>query len=322
MTVGVARPRPHRRAPGRAARRRRGAAAVARRALPQPAVGPAVDDGPLAGRRRRLDAAGARRRRRRQTRPHDDHDALTGDRRHVQPDPVHRAVADVVVPSPGRSRSTPTPSACPSAPRARCPASSGSTGRRSPRRASTARSARRWSCPGATGRRVVAVGVGDAAEPRRRPRCATPRPRSPAPPPSTARWRRRSPTSARVAGRRRRPGRRRGDRPRPLPLRRAEAGGAGRRSDASSRSSPAPARRGGRARRRAGRVTAGAAQLARDLANTPPGHLTATRMADVAMASSARRRSWRSRCSTRTRSPRSAAAGCSASTPAAPSRRA
>ena len=33
-----------------------------------------------------------------------------------------------------------------------------------------------------------------------------------------------------------------------------------------------------------GLVTAGAAQLARDLANTPPGHLTATRMAEVATA--------------------------------------
>jgi leucyl aminopeptidase len=33
-----------------------------------------------------------------------------------------------------------------------------------------------------------------------------------------------------------------------------------------------------------GRVIANAAQLARDLANTPPGHLTATRMADVAIA--------------------------------------
>jgi len=33
-----------------------------------------------------------------------------------------------------------------------------------------------------------------------------------------------------------------------------------------------------------GRVIANAAQLARDLANTPPGHLTATRMADVATA--------------------------------------
>ncbi len=33
-----------------------------------------------------------------------------------------------------------------------------------------------------------------------------------------------------------------------------------------------------------GRVVANAAQLARDLANTPPGHLTATRMADVATA--------------------------------------
>jgi leucyl aminopeptidase len=33
-----------------------------------------------------------------------------------------------------------------------------------------------------------------------------------------------------------------------------------------------------------GRITAGAAQLARDLANTPPGHLTASRMADVATA--------------------------------------
>ena len=37
--------------------------AVARRALPQPAVRPAVDDGPVAGGRRRLDVAGARRRR-------------------------------------------------------------------------------------------------------------------------------------------------------------------------------------------------------------------------------------------------------------------
>ena len=33
-----------------------------------------------------------------------------------------------------------------------------------------------------------------------------------------------------------------------------------------------------------GRVLADAAQLARDLANTPPGHLTASRMADVAIA--------------------------------------
>ncbi len=33
-----------------------------------------------------------------------------------------------------------------------------------------------------------------------------------------------------------------------------------------------------------GTATAGAAQLARDLANTPPGHLTASRMADVATA--------------------------------------
>ena len=33
-----------------------------------------------------------------------------------------------------------------------------------------------------------------------------------------------------------------------------------------------------------GRVLAGAAQLARDLANTPPGHLTASRLADVAIA--------------------------------------
>jgi leucyl aminopeptidase len=33
-----------------------------------------------------------------------------------------------------------------------------------------------------------------------------------------------------------------------------------------------------------GRVLAGAAQLARDLANTPPGHLTASRLADVAVA--------------------------------------
>jgi leucyl aminopeptidase len=32
-----------------------------------------------------------------------------------------------------------------------------------------------------------------------------------------------------------------------------------------------------------GRITANAAQLARDLANTPPGHLTASRMADVAV---------------------------------------
>jgi leucyl aminopeptidase len=33
-----------------------------------------------------------------------------------------------------------------------------------------------------------------------------------------------------------------------------------------------------------GRITANAAQLARDLANSPPGHLTATRMADVAVS--------------------------------------
>ena len=32
-----------------------------------------------------------------------------------------------------------------------------------------------------------------------------------------------------------------------------------------------------------GRVVAGAAQLARDLANTPPGHLTARRMAEIAI---------------------------------------
>ena len=65
VAVGLARSRPHGRAPRRAALAAGGRRAVARRALPQPPVGPAVDDGPLAGRRRRLDVAGARRRRRR-----------------------------------------------------------------------------------------------------------------------------------------------------------------------------------------------------------------------------------------------------------------
>ena len=73
---------------------------------------------------------------------------------------------------------------------------------------------------------------------------------------------------------------------------------------------------------RRGVVTAAAAQLARDLANTPPGHLTASRMADVAIAVGAssrpRRRGVRRGCPGR----RSAAAACSASTPAARSHRA
>ena len=70
-----------------------------------------------------------------------------------------------------------------------------------------------------------------------------------------------------------------------------------------------------------GRVIAGAAQLARDLANTPPGHLTARRMADVAVEVAAPA-GWSRGLRRRGRSPRSAAAACSASTPAAPSRRA
>ena len=46
---GLARPGPDRRPPGRAARASVAAAAVARRRLPEPAVRPAVDHGPLAG---------------------------------------------------------------------------------------------------------------------------------------------------------------------------------------------------------------------------------------------------------------------------------
>ena len=71
-----------------------------------------------------------------------------------------------------------------------------------------------------------------------------------------------------------------------------------------------------------GRVVAGAAQLARDLANTPPGHLTASRMADVATRSARLERPGGRGVRRGRAAPSSAAAGCSASTPAATSRRA
>ena len=60
-------------------------------------------------------------------------------------------------------------------------------------------------------------------------------------------------------------------------------------------------------------------RVARDLANSPPAHLTATRMAEAATSVAARLDST-SRSSTRTRSSSSAAADCSASTRAATSR--
>ena len=116
----------------------------------------------------------------------------------------------------------------------------------------------------------------------------------------------------------RRPGRRRGHPARPLPLRRAEEGDARHRADRhhARRRAPAGPPASAAAPTR-GHVIANAAQLARDLANTPPGHLTASRIADVAIAVGRGAPAWRSRCSTPTPSPRSAAAGCSASTPAA-----
>ena len=92
--VGVARPRPHGRAPGRAALAAGGRRAVARRAVPQPAVGPAVDDGPVAGRRGRLDVADVRATS--ATPPtgrlhsHDGHHHAHRHRCDVRPDPVRR----------------------------------------------------------------------------------------------------------------------------------------------------------------------------------------------------------------------------------------
>ena len=71
-----------------------------------------------------------------------------------------------------------------------------------------------------------------------------------------------------------------------------------------------------------GKALAAATQLARDLANTPHSHLNATRLAEVADGARRASAASRSRSSTRTPSSRWAAAACSASTRAAPSRRA
>ena len=71
-----------------------------------------------------------------------------------------------------------------------------------------------------------------------------------------------------------------------------------------------------------GIVTARAANIARDLANTPPGHLTAADLADVAVVLGAAVRVRRRGRSTGSSSSSSAAAACSASTRAAPRSRA
>ena len=71
-----------------------------------------------------------------------------------------------------------------------------------------------------------------------------------------------------------------------------------------------------------GRALAAATQLARDLANTPHSHLTASHARRRRRRRSAASAASRWRCSTRTRWSSWAAAACSASTRAAPSRRA
>ena len=68
-----------------------------------------------------------------------------------------------------------------------------------------------------------------------------------------------------------------------------------------------------------GRSLAGATMLARDLANTPPAHLTAPRLGDVTAASAGSRP--RGRGVRPGRPARLGAAGSSVSTPAAPTRR-
>ena len=71
-----------------------------------------------------------------------------------------------------------------------------------------------------------------------------------------------------------------------------------------------------------GTVTGGAAALARDLANTPPGHLTARDLADLAVVVAERGRASTSRCSTRTSSSDGLRRPARRQRRAAPSRRA
>ena len=173
------------------------------------------------------------------------------------------------------------------------------------------------SLPGPGGRPIVLVGVGPLAD-ATVTRCATLPGRWGRRPPGTPRslsscragWPSppRPPAQAVVEGI-----------ARALPVRAAQDARPPAPSVAVDRADRRP--RGSRRRPRRGaergRILASATPLARDLANTPPAHLTAPRLADVAVASAPSAAS-RSRCSTRRRSSAWAAAACSASTPAAP----
>ena len=174
---------------------------------------------------------------------------------------------------------TSTWSACRSSPAVRCHGRSGCHAPGWARSASTGKLGQTLTVPSASGPSAVAVGLGDAgqADDRRAAHGggrAGPRRRHARP-----RWRPRWPTSTRRSGpRRRRAGGGRGLRARHVPLLGLQVG-AGQAPPRAGR----PARRGPAPRppsppaRRAARPSARRSASARDLANTPPDHLTARR---------------------------------------------
>ena len=168
----------------------------------------------------------------------------------------------------------PMRSVSPSGPQVPCRDNSVSTGRRSRRMASPAMSARRSWCRTAAGRRSSRSA--SVTSPRRR-RCATRRRRSPGPPASAPTS---PPTSPRPTASMPPPlrtRRHRGRAARRLPVPRSEVGQVGGEQARDALAGGRPIRRARRAARgiAQGVVTSEAANLARELANTPANLLTA-----------------------------------------------
>ena len=300
-----------------------GACAVARRAVPQPAVGPAVDDGALAGRGGRLDPAGARRRRRRpDLTAMTTSSALTGGVATFNPTPSIERSHDVVV-SVGRSvPSTADVVGVPVGTKGAVPRQLGLDRATLAEFGFDAKVGQTLVVPRRDGATLAAVGIGDPADLTP----ATLRDAAAAFARAAAKHGALATTLADVA-------------PGVAPDVAAQAIVEGvllarYRYGALKRDTPAaglreltlvvtaPRTGGGGARRRTGprRRRRGAA------GTRPRQHPAGPPDCDAAWptspASSARRRSSRSRCSTPTRCASSAAAACSASTPAAPSHRA
>ena len=164
---------------------------------------------------------------------------------------------------------------------------------------------------------AVGIGAGARSTPRR---CATPPPRSPAPPaPRRPRLRARR-AGAVDAGVPPRRSSRASSSPATATTRCASDQGAAR-SRRSPSSPPCRRRRSPRAGAARGRIFAAVTALARDLANTPHSHLTASDLADIAVDLGARARPRRRGVRQGRARSSWAAAACSASTGAAPSRR-